>query len=260
MPSDTFMNEMKDRLTARREELRAEREDIDRRRKVLHEPEIEMEEQAQKEKMALKLEQQDERTRDELKLVNDALVRMEAGAWGVCESCGKDIKEPRLEAVPWTKTCMDCAGEEVPSAPVATPDVNVAPLPPEYQGMNDEELAGAVLEELRNDGRVELDDLNVTARGGVVVLSGELPSNRRHEVLIEVVHDIMGITAYEDNTRVDRQAFQRRDRTDDMAAENPSESEKPIEGEPVEEDPWAARGDGGHTAPADRMVPEKDKK
>lgn len=261
MPSDEFMHIIRDRLITRREELRAEREDIDRRRKVLHEPEVEMEEQAQKEKTALKLEQQDQRTRDELKLVNDALVRIESGVFGVCEKCGEDIDEKRLDAIPWAKTCMGCAeGEPAEPAGPRAAEPQYAPLPPEYQGMTDEELANAVVEELTNDGRVETADLNVKARNGVVILDGDLPSNRKREVLIEVVHDIMGLTAYEDNTRIDRGAFQRRDRTDDMSAENPSEAEKPIEGEPVEEDPWSSRIDGGHTSPADRMVPERKKK
>jgi len=259
MPGGFNMDAIKDRLIARREEIRGERREIDRRRKELHEPEVEMEEQAQKEKMALKLEQQDQRTRDELKLVNDALVRMEAGTWGMCETCGEDIDPQRLEAIPWTKTCLGCAGTGAAAGPAQPVSVEplAAPLPPDYQGMSDEQLAGAVLQELRNDGRVELDDLAVTARDGLVALSGDISGNRAHEVLMEVVQDVMGLTVIEDNTRVSRQAFPAKA---GISASNPTDVRTVMEGEPVQDDPWASRREGEPTSPSDRMVRGKNDK
>lgn len=43
-----------------------------------------------------------------LKDVNLALEKMEADKYGVCEKCGKNIEEDRLEAVPEAKFCMKC--------------------------------------------------------------------------------------------------------------------------------------------------------
>lgn len=43
-----------------------------------------------------------------LKAIEDALVRMRAGTFGVCETCKRSISRARLEAVPWTRHCRDC--------------------------------------------------------------------------------------------------------------------------------------------------------
>jgi DnaK suppressor protein len=38
-----------------------------------------------------------------------ALDRIEQGTFGKCEQCGCDIGEGRLDAVPYTRYCVDCA-------------------------------------------------------------------------------------------------------------------------------------------------------
>lgn len=38
-----------------------------------------------------------------------ALDRLEKGAYGRCESCGKEISHERLEAIPYTRHCVACA-------------------------------------------------------------------------------------------------------------------------------------------------------
>lgn len=52
--------------------------------------------------------------RSNLRWVNRALMKMELGTYGVCESCGKPIAIERLEALPWAILCIDCKrkGEE----------------------------------------------------------------------------------------------------------------------------------------------------
>lgn len=39
--------------------------------------------------------------------VNAALQRIEDGTYGTCEACGKPIGADRLEAIPWTRLCID---------------------------------------------------------------------------------------------------------------------------------------------------------
>jgi RNA polymerase-binding protein DksA len=39
--------------------------------------------------------------------IDAALARIESGAFGVCERCGKPIDEDRLEALPWATLCID---------------------------------------------------------------------------------------------------------------------------------------------------------
>ena len=40
--------------------------------------------------------------------IRDALGRIDAGTYGVCENCGKKIPEGRLEAVPYARYCVPC--------------------------------------------------------------------------------------------------------------------------------------------------------
>ncbi|NNN18346.1 MAG: hypothetical protein HKL84_00665 [Acidimicrobiaceae bacterium] len=47
--------------------------------------------------------------RETLVEIDDALVRIEDKAYGLCVKCGKDIPLERLEAVPKTKYCTPCA-------------------------------------------------------------------------------------------------------------------------------------------------------
>ena len=41
--------------------------------------------------------------------IERALTRVEAGTYGTCEVCGKDIEEARLEAIPAATLCIDHA-------------------------------------------------------------------------------------------------------------------------------------------------------
>jgi RNA polymerase-binding transcription factor DksA len=41
--------------------------------------------------------------------VERALAKLDEGAYGICESCQKPIGEARLEAMPATRYCIDCA-------------------------------------------------------------------------------------------------------------------------------------------------------
>jgi DnaK suppressor protein len=44
----------------------------------------------------------------QLALVRLALERLDEGAFGDCTHCGKAIGIKRLEAIPWTPSCIDC--------------------------------------------------------------------------------------------------------------------------------------------------------
>lgn len=50
--------------------------------------------------------------KDILRRVNEALGRMEKGAYGICESCGKEIDPARLEALPYANLCIICKKRE----------------------------------------------------------------------------------------------------------------------------------------------------
>ena len=43
-----------------------------------------------------------------LQMVENALSRIREGTFGQCISCGEEINPKRLEAVPWTRYCIEC--------------------------------------------------------------------------------------------------------------------------------------------------------
>jgi DnaK suppressor protein len=49
--------------------------------------------------------------REALLDIDDALLKLDADNYGQCESCGDDIAEPRLEAMPAARLCMACASK-----------------------------------------------------------------------------------------------------------------------------------------------------
>jgi DnaK suppressor protein len=53
----------------------------------------------------LKLKQTDAKI---LQAIEEALVRMDKGTYGVCRDCGDPIAAARLEAIPWTRVCISC--------------------------------------------------------------------------------------------------------------------------------------------------------
>jgi RNA polymerase-binding transcription factor DksA len=49
----------------------------------------------------------EESARDTVAEIDAALLRIEAGTYGICEGCGKPIGAARLSAIPWTRLCID---------------------------------------------------------------------------------------------------------------------------------------------------------
>jgi DnaK suppressor protein len=43
-----------------------------------------------------------------LGMVDSALSRIREGSYGECIACGNEINPKRLEAVPWTRYCIEC--------------------------------------------------------------------------------------------------------------------------------------------------------
>jgi len=49
-----------------------------------------------------------EREKKLLRKIDEALERIEAGSFGICERCGESIEEKRMLARPVTTFCIDC--------------------------------------------------------------------------------------------------------------------------------------------------------
>ncbi len=53
-----------------------------------------------------------DRERVKIKQIDDALERLDDSSYGVCESCGLEIAEERVEALPFTRLCRDCQQDQ----------------------------------------------------------------------------------------------------------------------------------------------------
>ncbi|MGH7822234.1 MAG: TraR/DksA family transcriptional regulator [Candidatus Binatia bacterium] len=52
-----------------------------------------------------------DRDRDKLQAIEQALERIEDKTYGICESCGEEIAQERLKAMPFTRLCVQCQSE-----------------------------------------------------------------------------------------------------------------------------------------------------
>jgi DnaK suppressor protein len=55
--------------------------------------------------IALRLKQTDAKI---LQAIEEALVRLDKGTYGLCRDCGEPIAPARLNAIPWTRVCIAC--------------------------------------------------------------------------------------------------------------------------------------------------------
>lgn len=49
-----------------------------------------------------------ETEREKIRLLNDAMRRIQDGTYGVCEMCGDLISDSRLEIIPYATLCIEC--------------------------------------------------------------------------------------------------------------------------------------------------------
>ena len=158
--------------------------------------EAELETRGQAEAMTRLLDRVRERDRHELEEIYRALAKIPAGAYGLCERCHEPIAVERILAMPEVRYCLDCerALETAPAAPPRPfePHSHRA-VPPDYRDLDDDELAEAVRERIRAHGDPDLVGVDVRCHGGVVRLSGEIPSEPQRQVLVQIVADGMGL-------------------------------------------------------------------
>jgi DnaK suppressor protein len=99
------MQHLQKLLLQKRSEILYEVKDLDGRWQENSEPQIEVEEMAQEVELNAPNASIETLERNEIGDINQALTRMEAGTYGICESCGKPIILKRLKSIPWTRYC-----------------------------------------------------------------------------------------------------------------------------------------------------------
>jgi len=196
---------------------------------MAEERESELEEHAQEEQSARLLTRLDNRTLEAVREIDAALERILKGAYGKCELCRKAISIARLRALPATRFCKRCAGrsERRPVAASGAPEtVTAASVPPDLSLLNDREMAEAILEHVKEDGRIDMEELRVLARKGVVHLTGALPSEAEHQILLQTLTDVLGFKEIVDHIEIEELLWENDRRT----------REKPPEEQPSWED------------------------
>ena len=185
------------------------------------EREIELEERAQEDRIAAVLESLEDRDHERLREIESALERLAAGDFA-CGNCGRPIEDERLRADPTVRLCAECASRsENPVAPAEPDDApDSAPLPPDLDILDDDELRDRLFELIREDGQVDTEELQISTRNGVVFLEGAVPSEIEHEMLLNILTDVAGVREIKDNLEIQRLAWEREDRFKEEAAED----------------------------------------
>ena len=186
--------------------------------------ESELEEQAQQERDSRALKGLDERAQARLRDIDDALARIESGTYGNCANCGNPIDEERLRSTPTTIFCAECAkdAEKQSGRPEEDSEdtLEAGRLPPDLDQLDDEELEAHLSDLVREDGQIEMEELQIRVRNRVVYLEGAVPSEPEHEVLLNVLTDVAGIQDIIDRLEVQRLAWEREDRSKNQTAED----------------------------------------
>lgn len=118
----TDLKKREEQLRERLSELNSRLHRIDDHLKKPADPD--WEEEAQEAEMDEVLEELGEAGSTEVAAIQAALGRIEAGTYGVCVKCGEDISEQRLDVLPHTPLCKDCAAELAAERKSATTGVN----------------------------------------------------------------------------------------------------------------------------------------
>jgi DnaK suppressor protein len=186
--------------------------------------EPELEEHAQQERDSRVLERIDDRQQNRIRDIDNALARVEAGTYGNCDNCGRTIPEERLRSMPTTMLCADCSAEAEKQSPEVKEGMEetaqAGKLPPDLAQLDDYELQDYLTELIREDGKVEMQELQIMVRKGVVYLEGAIPSEAEHEVLLNILTDVAGVQELSDHLDVQPLAWEREDRSKAETAED----------------------------------------
>jgi RNA polymerase-binding transcription factor len=214
-------------------------------KEIAEEQEPELEEEAQKELIATVLERLSVRERQALEEIDEAIQRIVAGTYGKCVSCGKYIALARLRALPTTRLCIDCARAHEGKERGGAEEVEESDFPADLSLLDDEEIEAALYQMIRDAGSIDMDELRVSCRDGVVTLDGTVPSERQHHMLAELLQDVAGIGDVVDHLEIQSRPWERTRRARAQSAKEQPDADD----EEETEDAAKTRGSGAHYRP-----------
>jgi DnaK suppressor protein len=106
VPSDTLLTSLRATLEEERDQLRRQLTELGPDGGVFDENFADSGEVAAQQGEAMTLAGS---LQEQLEEVELALRKMDEGRYGICERCGNEITEARLEAIPTARYCIDCA-------------------------------------------------------------------------------------------------------------------------------------------------------
>lgn len=202
------------------QEFRKAQEGLDA---IAQEREIELEEHAQEEQTARVLTRLDSQTLHAVREIDAALNKILRGLYGKCEACHRAIAIDRLRVMPSARLCTKCAAQDerkpvvVGSAPEKS---NETPVPTDLSLLNDRELLECIREKLEEDGRIDTEELRIVCRKGAVYLSGMIPSEAEHQILLQILTDVLGFKEIVDHLDVEKLLWEQEKRTRHKAQED----------------------------------------
>jgi RNA polymerase-binding protein DksA len=217
----------------------------------------ELEERAQEERAARVLVGLDDRRLHEIADIHAALQRIIDGTYGRCLGCERPIPLTRLHALPTVAFCLACAREEEssPSEAPATEPAHPGKLPADLDLLLDREVEEALRQLVREDRRLDLDELRLVCRHGVVHLDGAVPSEVEHQMLRKLVTDVAGCEEVVDHVRVNELLWERAERSRTA----PPSRTRPARFEPVgTEDVVESTEEGLDWMAPDRPPPDEE--
>jgi DnaK suppressor protein len=237
---DEFAQQLRQQREALLKEVAAGEADL---RSSESERASELEERAQEALATRLFARLDDRRKQQIEAIDQALQRIALGTYGICIRCGEPIPLARLRALPTALVHVQCTREEEQGPPVMTEEerplaigeadtlmaadqeeeppeeveaeARTERMPPDISSLSDEEIEDYIREQLAEDGRVDLDELRIAFRSAVIHLDGALPSEEQHQILLQYVTDFAGMQEVVDNLVVNELLWEREDRTDE---------------------------------------------
>lgn len=120
--------------------------------------------------------------------------------------------------------------------------------------MTIEEVVAAIDEEIRRDGRIDTQELDIMVFQGIVYLKGSLPSEEEREILLQILTDVMGFQEIADLLDVKHVLWERPDRSPDGP-----QPAGPVNQEDLTEDVIESVKEGVPYLPPDQPIPEEEK-
>ena len=125
--------------------------------------------------------------------------------------------------------------------------------------LNDDEVVRVLDELVRDDGRVDREELRISCRDGEVTLEGALPSDHERDIILALLRDEAGIERIVDRLEIERVAWERQERAPGLEPELPDDPEELPEAlreEPTTtQEPLRASSEGTPYTPPDRPTP-----